>query len=48
MLSSIMAITFGVFALILLLMTVKTVTQGTEYTVERFGKFMRVLSRGFI
>ncbi len=40
------AIAFLVFAIILIWMTVKTVPQGEEWTVERFGRYTRTLSPG--
>ncbi|MBF0188783.1 MAG: SPFH/Band 7/PHB domain protein [Magnetococcales bacterium] len=36
-----------VFAVILVPMSVKTVPQGTEYTIERLGRYTRTLSPGF-
>lgn len=44
-----LSILAGVFVLLILLMvfmTVKTVRQGFEFTVERFGRFIRVLKPG--
>ncbi|MBC8514460.1 SPFH/Band 7/PHB domain protein [bacterium] len=35
-----------VFAIVLILMGVKTVPQGREYLVQRFGRFVKVLSPG--
>lgn len=43
---SIFAIVFVVFALLLVFLGVKTVPQGYEYTVERFGKYIKTLSPG--
>jgi regulator of protease activity HflC (stomatin/prohibitin superfamily) len=43
---SIFAIIFVVFALFLVVKGVKTVGQGFEYTVERFGKYTRTLPPG--
>ncbi len=40
------AIAFLVFAIILIWMTVKTVPQGEEWTVERFGRYTRTLAPG--
>jgi regulator of protease activity HflC (stomatin/prohibitin superfamily) len=40
------AIALAVLAMVILYLGVKTVPQGYEYTVERFGKFTRVLSPG--
>jgi len=40
------AIALLVFAIILIWMTVKTVPQGEEWTVERFGRYTRTLSPG--
>jgi len=37
---------FGVFAVFLLFLGVKTVPQGSEYTLERFGKYQRCLRPG--
>ena len=34
------------FAIVLILMAVKVVTQGMNYTVERFGKYTRTFSPG--
>lgn len=52
MLTGIGAFTLFVYALLavviaLILMGVKTVSQGNEYTVERFGRYTRTLSPGF-
>lgn len=35
-----------IFALVMVVLGVKSVSQGTEYTVERFGKYTRTLSPG--
>ena len=35
-----------VFAFILILMMVKSVPQGEEWTVERFGRYIRTLKPG--
>jgi len=40
------AIALLVFAIILIWMTVKTVPQGEEWTVERFGRYTRTLAPG--
>ncbi len=40
-------IAFVVLAVVLVLMGVKTVPQGMEYTVERFGRYTRTLVPGF-
>ncbi len=40
------AIAFAVLAVIILIMGIKTVPQGYEYTVQRWGKFTRVLNPG--
>jgi len=40
------AIAFLVFAIVLIWMTVKTVPQGEEWTVERFGRYTRTLAPG--
>ena len=40
------AIAFLIFAIILIWMTVKTVPQGEEWTVERFGRYTRTLAPG--
>ncbi len=40
------AIAFLVFAVVLIWMTVKTVPQGEEWTVERFGRYTRTLAPG--
>jgi regulator of protease activity HflC (stomatin/prohibitin superfamily) len=37
---------FAVFAIVLVFLTVKTVPQGMEYTVERFGRYTKTLSPG--
>ncbi len=44
--SSSAAIIFVVFAILLIFMSVKSVPQGDEYTVERFGRYTRTLSPG--
>ncbi|WP_299378363.1 SPFH domain-containing protein [uncultured Kiloniella sp.] len=43
---SIFAIAVVVLAVILVLMGVKSVPQGTEYTIERFGRYTKTLSPG--
>jgi regulator of protease activity HflC (stomatin/prohibitin superfamily) len=43
---SVFAVVVLVFALVMVFLGVKTVPQGFEYTVERFGKFTRSLSPG--
>jgi len=43
---SIFVLVFLVFVITLLLMGVKTVSQGMEYTVERFGRYTRTLRPG--
>lgn len=40
-------ITLAVLALILIMLSVKIVHQGYRYTIERFGKFVRVAEPGF-
>ena len=40
------AIFFVVLALVLIIMGVKTVPQGMEYTIERFGRYTRTLTPG--
>ena len=42
----IVAAVIALFVIILIMMTVKTVPQGYEYTVERFGKYSRTLKPG--
>ena len=42
----ILAIVIAVFALIIVIMAVKAVPQGMEYTVERFGRYTRTLTPG--
>jgi len=37
----------AVFALLLVMMSVKIVRQGYRYTIERFGRFVRVAEPGF-
>ncbi len=39
-------LTILVFAIVLVFMSVKSVSQGMEYTVERFGKYTRTLTPG--
>ena len=46
-LGSIFVIVFLILAVTLIFMGVKTVPQGEEYTVERFGRYTRTLSPGF-
>lgn len=43
---SIFVIALVVFALVIVMMGVKTVPQGLEYTVERFGRYTHTLSPG--
>ena len=43
---SIFAIIIFVFAIIFAAMGIKTVSQGTEYTLERFGRYSRILKPG--
>ena len=43
---SVFAIVFVVFALFMVFKGVKTVPQGYEYTIERFGKYTRTLAPG--
>ena len=43
---SIFVIAFFVLAVVLVLMGVKTIPQGMEYTVERFGRYTRTLRPG--
>jgi regulator of protease activity HflC (stomatin/prohibitin superfamily) len=43
---SIFAIIIFVFAIIFAAMGIKTVSQGSEYTLERFGRYSRVLKPG--
>lgn len=40
------ALIFGLVAILIVARSVRTVTQGYEYTVERFGRYMRTLSPG--
>ncbi len=40
------AVIFVIFAIITIFMTVKSVPQGEEFTVERFGRYTRTLSPG--
>lgn len=44
--STIFSLTFLVMAIIFVASTIKIVPQGYQFTVERFGKFMRTLSPG--
>lgn len=44
--STIFSLTFLVMAIIFVASTIKIVPQGYQYTVERFGKYMRTLSPG--
>jgi regulator of protease activity HflC (stomatin/prohibitin superfamily) len=44
---SIFVIMLLVLAVVLVFLGVRTVTQGNEYTVERFGRYTRTLSPGF-
>ncbi|MDA1354631.1 MAG: paraslipin, partial [Proteobacteria bacterium] len=44
---AIFAIVIVVLAVVLIATAVKAVPQGTEYTVERFGRFTRILRPGF-
>lgn len=41
------AIAFSVFAILMVLLSVKVVPQGMEYTVERFGRYTKTLMPGF-
>jgi regulator of protease activity HflC (stomatin/prohibitin superfamily) len=41
------AIAIVVLAIVLILMGAKAVPQGMEYTVERFGRYIRTLRPGF-
>ena len=43
---SVAAVIFVIFAIITIFMTVKSVPQGEEFTVERFGRYTRTLSPG--
>ena len=43
---SVFAIAIVVFALVLVFLGVKTVPQGFEFTVERFGRYTRKLTPG--
>lgn len=43
---SVAAVIFVIFAIITIFMAVKSVPQGDEYTVERFGRYTRTLSPG--
>jgi len=44
--SAIFAMTFGLLGVILVFLGVKTVPQGMQYTVERFGKYIKTLQPG--
>ena len=44
---SVFAIAFVILAVVLVLMSVKAVPQGWEFTVERFGRYIRSLRPGF-
>ena len=44
--ASVFAIAFGFLGIILVFLGVKTVPQGTEFTVERFGKYTKSLHPG--
>ncbi len=44
--ASTFAITFGFLGIVLVFLGVKTVPQGTQYTVERFGKYIKTLRPG--
>lgn len=44
---TIFAITFLVLSVVLIMMSVKPVPQGWEFTVERFGRYTRTLRPGF-
>ena len=43
---AVFAIVFLVLAVVVLFLGVKSVPQGTEFTVERFGKYTRTLEPG--
>ncbi|MHA1538115.1 MAG: SPFH domain-containing protein, partial [Alphaproteobacteria bacterium] len=43
---SVFVIVVVVFAIILVLAGVKSVSQGTEYTIERFGRYTHTLTPG--
>ncbi len=43
---SVAAVLFVVFAILLIYMSVQSIPQGEEYTVERFGRYTRTLSPG--
>lgn len=43
---SITLLVLGVFAVMVLLAAVKTVPQGYNYTVERFGRYIRTMKPG--
>jgi len=44
--ASIFAIAFGILGIVLVFLGVKTVPQGMQYTVERFGKYIKTLNPG--
>ena len=44
--SEIIAGIFGLLAILIVARSVRTVSQGYEYTVERFGRYTRTLSPG--
>ncbi len=44
--ASIFAIVFGLLGVVLVFLGIKTVPQGTQYTVERFGKYIKTLYPG--
>jgi len=44
--ASTFAIAFGILGVVLVFLGVKTVPQGTQYTVERFGKYIKTLRPG--
>lgn len=46
-LGSVFAVVFLILGVTIVLMMVKTVPQGEEYTVERFGRYTKTLSPGF-
>jgi len=43
---AVFALTFGLLGVILVFLGVKTVPQGMQYTVERFGKYIKTLQPG--
>ncbi len=43
---SVFVIAVAILAIILVFMSVRTVPQGTEFTIERFGRYVRTLSPG--